>query len=252
MVALVSAVALPASTASAAGQALRGTVVDRETGRSVPTAAVAVLEGGDRLVYAGYADSAGAFHIDLPGAGTYRVEVGQLGYVPAILRGLDVEESRQVRLRVELPPSPIRIQGVEALGRSRGLERRRRRVTRGSHLSRSEIEALGPGADVVTVLRAVRAPGIRVFRFQPTPGSPSWAICVEATRLRSPAMEQRCRSVAVYVDGVRLGEPTESLGMLHPGEIERIEYIPGSVAGARWGTGSQNGVLLIETTKSRP
>ena len=56
-----------------------------------------------------------------------------------------------------------------------------------------------------------------------------------------------CTSVMLVVDGLPQGQPELHLTGLRGGEIATIEYIPPNEAGARYGTGSAAGVLLIRT-----
>jgi hypothetical protein len=101
---------------------------------------------------------------------------------------------------------------------------------------------------VIRLLQALPTAGIRVFEYQREAGSPIHDLCVEGTRRRTP-FEKGCRWVAVFIDGAKMSAPEESLRFLAPDEIDRMEFIPASVAGARWGSGSQNGVLLITTRR---
>ena len=48
-----------------------------------------------------------------------------------------------------------------------------------------------------------------------------------------------------------MAEPEYTLLHIKPHDIERIEFINGLVAGARYGTGAANGVLIIETRRPR-
>jgi hypothetical protein len=228
------------------GQSLTGRVVDQATGLPVPEAPIAVVDSTGARVAVAYSDSLGWFAISLEGSGTYRVEVGQLGYVPAVLPRLAVPASDTVDLRVALPPSPIQIAGVEAIVDSRAPARRA--VTAGVTLGPTEIDALLPAGDMIRLIGALPTAGLRVFERQREPGSPIFDLCVEGTRQRSPS-EPGCRWVAVYVDGARMVDPQEGLRLLSPSEILSLEFLPPSVAGARWGTGSQNGVLLITTRR---
>lgn len=228
------------------GQTLSGRVVDGATGNGVPAAALAIVDSTGARIAVSYSDSTGRFSIELDAGGTFRVEIGQLGYVPALLPELAIHRADTVSLRVELPPSPIEVRGVEALAASGSSGRRR--ITATTTIGREEIEALLPAPDALRLIEALPAAGLRVFEYQRDPGSPIYDLCVEGTRQRSPS-GSGCAWVAVFVDGMRMSAPEEGLRFLSPDRIHRLEYIPPSAAGARWGTGSQNGVLLITTRR---
>jgi hypothetical protein len=234
------------SAASLQAQSVTGRVIDHTTGVGVPSAAIAVVDRTGARVGVAYSDSLGRFLVALDAGGTLRVEVGQLGYLPAILLELAVPESGTIDLRVELPPSPINIRGVDAVASP--TPDTRRTATAVAALSRAQVDALLPASDVIRLVQALPTAGLRVFEYQRDPGSPIYDLCVEGTRRRTP-IEQGCRWVAVFIDGAKMAAPEEGLRFLAPDEIDRMEFIPASVAGARWGTGSQDGVLLITTRR---
>lgn len=242
--AALTGLVVAALTARAGAQSVTGVVIDQATGVHVPAAAIAIVDEAGRRVGVAYSDSLGLFHVTLDAGGMFRVEVGQLGYVPAVLSALEVPDSQTIDLRVELPPSPVRIPGVDAV--TRAAPRARRTVTASAVITRAEIDALPPAPDVSRLIQALPTASLRVFEYQREAGSPIFDLCVEGTRLRSMA-RHGCRWVAVFVDGARMPAPEEGLRLMSPDEVHRMEYISPSVAGARWGTGSQNGVLLITT-----
>jgi hypothetical protein len=56
-----------------------------------------------------------------------------------------------------------------------------------------------------------------------------------------------CTSVMLVVDGLPQAQPENYLTGVRGGEIASIEYIPPNEAGARYGTGSTAGVILLRT-----
>jgi len=56
-----------------------------------------------------------------------------------------------------------------------------------------------------------------------------------------------CRELTVFVDGVRISEPGLLFTTLSPNDVERMELLSPSEAGARYGSIAGYGVLLIET-----
>lgn len=232
----------------AAGQTVAGTVVDGASGHRLARAAVVVLDLAGTTVFAGYADSAGVFSASVPSGGVYRLEVGQLGYLAAILPELEVPDDRGVSVRVELPPSPIRIPGVDVRTSARSEAIERRSTASIPRLDRPQIEAMLPAAGMTTLLRRLPAAGLHIGERLRDPGSSIYDLCIESTRA-APTFEQTCRWPAVFVDGIRQLAPEEALRLLSPSDIASIEFLPPGLAGARYGTGAQYGVLLIETMR---
>ena len=71
--------------------------------------------------------------------------------------------------------------------------------------------------------------------------------CVEFRGARS--MGGRCREMTVFMDGVRIANPGLLLATLSPNDVESMEVLSPAEAGARYGSISGNGVLLIETRR---
>lgn len=82
----------------------------------------------------------------------------------------------------------------------------------------------------------------------PNPGStlgsidPTGSAGVNTSRL-CPKMVQ------VYVDDIAIHRAEEMLATISPQNIERVEYVNGVAAGARFGTGYAEGVLLLYTRR---
>ncbi|MEX2466869.1 MAG: TonB-dependent receptor plug domain-containing protein [Gemmatimonadota bacterium] len=120
----------------------------------------------------------------------------------------------------------------------------RRRITSGAQINevtRPEIdEAHRTGRSLADVLRE-RIPGASV-----RPGRLGGA-CVEYRGARAGG--GACRELTVFVDGVRIADPGLFYTTVPPGDIERMEILSVAEAGARYGSVSGNGVLLIETRR---
>lgn len=82
----------------------------------------------------------------------------------------------------------------------------------------------------------------------PNPGStlgtldPTGAAGVNTSRI-CPKMVQ------VYIDDIAIHRAEEMLATISPQNIERVEYVNGVAAGARFGTGYAEGVLLLYTRR---
>jgi hypothetical protein len=107
-------------------------------------------------------------------------------------------------------------------------------------VDRAEIEELETSArDVGDLIREI--PSLRVRRV-------GGILCVETRRLTTRRGGGLCTGqVPVFLDDARISDPANFLATLRPYSIQRIEFLPGVAAGVRYGTGSQNGILLIYT-----
>lgn len=181
------------------------------------------------------------FLVDLTAGGISRADL----YVP---RGAELE-----RLQGEDLPEvePIMLEAIEVVAeRSQQLERNENRVRSGANVStieREQIELRVTEArhigDLITGFTSLRVT---------SPGG--GVLCVESRRsatLRASRRGNCSQPVAVYLDGVHMSEPEYSLLQIRPQDIERVEFVNGLVAGARYGRNSANGVLLIETRRPR-
>lgn len=56
--------------------------------------------------------------------------------------------------------------------------------------------------------------------------------------------------VRVVLDGNLVPDPADFLWSFDPSELTSVEFHPPSMAGVRWGTGSEGGVLVL-TRRSR-
>lgn len=132
--------------------------------------------------------------------------------------------------------------------------------TRRDLLVREEIEELGRGAlHVGDLVRTI--PGVRVFdvyRNRMRVG-----VCIESGRpmvsftgpksvAGSREGDTPCTPVQVYVDDMPIPDGPYYLMNLPLNQVESIEYVPAVRAGARYGTGSAHGVLLIYTRGNGP
>ena len=239
--------------ASLLGQTVSVTTQDLQ-GQPLSGAYVVVLDSLDHMVSSGSAGSGGGLTLSLPSAGRYRVVVQMLGFqaTQTPLFQVDAGDTRQ--LRIGLPPNPVELNEVVAAA-----DRDAATPVHTARLERPAIEALLPGASIRSLLQRLRATGLRIREAPVSAGSSTTFLCVEPARARSVLNgSQRafgsllggCAMVSVYVNGSRIPNPESFLGWLDPADVFRMEYLPGVVAGARYGTGSENGVLLISTVPS--
>lgn len=228
--------ALPKQEGSVSGQ-----VTDGPGGSGIPGAMVTLLGPGPERVTR--TDEGGSFRIDRVEAGQYRVRISRIGYRTEETE-VGVREGEELRIErslvvevIDLDALAVRIRGSEAPGRSSPGGRR-------NEVTREQILAGGNASlNAAEILRR-HVPGVRIR------GQGGGTICLEYRGASSVGGDRTgCRSPAVYLDGVPVGSPTTLFASLPAETIERMEFISPVEAGARYGTGSMFGVLLIETRR---
>ncbi len=98
-------------------------------------------------------------------------------------------------------------------------------------------DAARRGLDLVSALED-RFLGLR------TEGGPRSGWCLEYRQVRD---DGRCRSLAVYVDGVRIVRPGYYLASQPLDDVERAELLSAVDATTRYGGAGAYGALVIET-----
>lgn len=126
---------------SAEAQTIRGTVRDVETGTGVAAAEV-TAHTDDGPVALAVSDSAGAFSLEVPGGGRYRLSVTRLGYAPldSVYVGLSSREVLEVTLHFSTEPVALDPLTVTA----RGLALRHRATWQGFQHRYEERKPVGP------------------------------------------------------------------------------------------------------------
>jgi len=141
------AVVTVASARPASAQAIRGVVLDDQTGAPVAGAAISLVIG-DSARRAIAADDAGRFLMPLPGGGRYALEVVRLGYKTARSQEILVElgDTLSVEFRV-LPEAvllrPLLVTANSSAGRN-VFEKRREEWGRGIFLGPDQIDSIAP------------------------------------------------------------------------------------------------------------
>jgi len=133
-------------------------------------------------------------------------------------------------------------------------------LTAGSIVTGVELEeALKRGETVAQV--ADRFPTIRVRygRFSTTTDVATGA-CLESNR-NTPRLQPQevaarpgypfCDAIAVFLDGMSVGNPVAFLRNLRLDDFESIEYVSSALAGPRYGLEAGQGGVLLLTSKKR-
>jgi hypothetical protein len=213
-----------------------GRVLERDNNKPVPDVVVRIQ--GTELRSITRAD--GTFRIEAVPRVSQILVVEHLAYgelVEGIVVG-DSELKLEVRIaRQAIKLSPLVVAGVSERERSRrGSGNARKEIQR----DRIDVAALR-GKDLGRLLRDELL-GIRVS--QGTNGN----YCVEY-RLTT-GRRNICREVAMFLDGVRVSAPSSLYSTLPLQDLERIQLLSPSEAGARYGSDAGWGVLLIETRQA--
>lgn len=192
-------------------------------------------------------DLGGTFRMQgVPAAGPLVVRLRHPDY-GARTDTVDVEPGRAAALRVYVAPggAPLRPVVVEVAAREEG--RARSRGSERGVLVREEIRELAGRTSGVLALIEREIPGVRVSNRSTVAAR----FCLELRGVARSLQDDpgACNYPLVLLDASRvevaaLGSVMESLSL---DDVQRIEMIPPARAGVEYGTGSQNGVLLIET-----
>lgn len=213
-----------------------GRVIDATTRRPIPDVIVRVDGVGIETL----SDQNGIFLLSGVPAGGHRLVLQHLSYGEHARR-VAVNEGETLTFEARLSTQAIELAPllVETLS-----ELERRRITTGAQINeveRGELEEAGRTGRTLAELLRQRIPGtaVRQGRFG--------GACVEFRGARSAG--GACRELTVFVDGVRIADPGLFYTTVPPGDIERMELLSPAEAGARYGSVSGNGVLLIETRR---
>lgn len=229
--------------------AVVGRAVDAETGKPIRGAEVRL--GAGEASWSAVTDEEGRFRMTEVERGRHPLRVDHSAY-PAVEDTLRVEPGVSLSVSVRLasdvvPVEPLRVE-VEREGRERvqglGVPEA---ATRAYVLSTAEVDSLrGSVGSVESLLRRMRVPGLSVRELVNERNPVDRSLCVELARQRG-GRNPRCNMVQVRVDGALVAEPMTYLENLDVESVERVELIPPTEAGARFGTGSETGVLLVYT-----
>ena len=255
---------LLALPAVAAGQVIRGQVVDEDR-NPVSSATVFLLSETEEVLRTVEADDEGDFRLEGISAGFYLLRVERLGYETTTTPPLLVDEGSTVvvELRVAVDAIPLEPLVIRQRARTHRLDPliqafyERREEGHGHFIDRQEIEERQPNR-ITQLLR--RIPGINVNMGVGSRGDVRFRRAVQGSGDCAPA---------IWLDGVRVREggvprvgsgafgakpPPGTGGLIldevaSPDEIEGIElYMSKIQVPMRWNTpGARCGVILIWT-----
>jgi len=226
----------PESQSASAAGTVSGRVIDASTRR--PISDVVVRVDGSSLET--LSDRNGLFLITGVPIGDQRLVLQHLSYGEHARR-VAVNDGETLMFEARLSTQAIELAPlvVETLS-----ELDRRRITTGAQINEVERTDLDVGARTGRTLAELlreRIPGTSVRQGR------LGGACVEFRGARSAG--GACRELTVFVDGVRIADPGLFYTTIPPGDIERMELLSPAEAGARYGSLSGNGVLLVETRR---
>lgn len=242
-VVLLSCLAAANGVSGQVTAALSGRVTDASSGEAVSDATV-VLEGTGLGTVS---NDVGLFAFEGVPVGEVTVRVLHIAYGD-FRQAVLLEAGTTLTLRVLLSPTAIAIEPVLVEARSRRTLEARARGTANNVVTRTEIEgALRTSENLARVLQKTVA-GATIRAEQGRPGS---MLCLEFRQPRSLSDPFSCKGPTVFLDGVRVSNPRPLWSTFPLEDIERLEVVPAVEAGARYGTDSNYGVVLIETRTGR-
>jgi hypothetical protein len=227
---------------------LRGQLLDAESGRPIPQAAIRLGEGRQQRV----TDEEGRFAFHALQPGRYLLEIAHLGY-SVQSDEVEVPGGRDVFVRFRVSQQAVELEGIEvevrgAVAELQRLTPFRRDIVYGEAMAEAEQR----GAMVVDVLRT-SSPGLQVSTVYLGSGEP--VLCIRSNRgianLRSSA---GCSNPEVVVDGTRISDGPEVLLRLPTSEVESLEFLPPNQAQTLYGIGGNtaNGVVVVWTRGRGP
>ncbi|HSG10086.1 MAG TPA: carboxypeptidase regulatory-like domain-containing protein [Longimicrobiales bacterium] len=232
---------LPTSTGAQQTVDVPGSVIDVSTGQGIPDV---VLRVQDTDVSAA-TDETGRFVLRGIPVGQWILRVDHLAY-GTHRHEIAVDAGQLVELQIRLAAEAIELEPLIVEAQT---SRQRAERAQGSSLNvveRPAIErALGTSKHMGDLIRQT-VPGIRLRQTNNLAGTD---ICLEFRGAATISLVKRsaCAHPMVLLDGVPVSDPNYLYGAVGLPNIERIRVIPPGEAGARYGTGSLYGVILIET-----
>jgi hypothetical protein len=103
----------------AASQAVEGRVTESQTLQPVFGAQVTLLDAADEVVASGVTDAAGAFRLQAPGAGEFRLRAERVGLRSTLTRAVALAPGEGVQVEVRMAPAPVVLDSAVALARQR-------------------------------------------------------------------------------------------------------------------------------------
>ena len=227
---LVSLLLIPGLAMAQQGT-VTGTVVDGQTGESLPGASVQIPDEGSGT--ATNADGEFSFRV---AEGEYQVQVSFVGYQQAT-REVSVTAGSTTRIRVQLRPAEAELQEVVVTGVSTGTETQKLGFTV-DKIDTDDLQEV-PSTNPGDALRA-KTPGARIVQASGQPGT------APSIRLRGTTTLSGSQEPLLVVDGAITSGGLEDIDTQ---SIQSIEIIKGAAAASQYGSLAANGVIQVITDR---
>jgi hypothetical protein len=226
-------VGLLAAASSASAQVVSGTLLEDQTRSPLAGGLVTLISDPAIQVGQTRTDSAGAFHLVLPRAGTYRLRAQLLGYAPALSPDIDLGSADTVFVEFSLARDVVLLDPLVVTARSRHLTPAARsfydraaNIPFGDFITYDEIRK----SHVHRTSELLR--GIGGMRLTPVAGG------------NEITVRGNCRPT-VYVDGVRVDGYRTIDDLAQPMELEGLEVYKSAVGAPAEYSGLRAGCAII-------
>lgn len=220
-------------------------MVEEDKRTAIAGAEIALLQADGSARTQTVSDSAGRFHLPVPGDQEYRLRVRHVAYTSIDSDPVRVSSGETVRVEIRLaqariPLEPLIVTVRTTDPRTAEFHARRLAAMSGRFLTRSQIDRRS-AARTTDLLRGM--PGVTVVSVQ-TPGRTRVRYLI-----RMRGADNRC-DPAIYIDGllIRQSQETPIDDLLQPSALEGVEvYTSTSSAPARYAIQGSCGVVLFWT-----
>jgi hypothetical protein len=228
-------------------QTVYGVLLERGTDRPIDLALVSLLTVEGDSVLSVLSDESGAFRLDAPREGDFRIAASALGYKPTISSSvLSLPEGSSMSLEFRIEPLPLEIGGLTIEAKSSLL--RQHALVRNGFVERSQ---RGFGR-FVTPYQIENSNAVSTTDLLARTGrvTTRWALGGERIYMRGT--RGYC-TPTVYVDGFRVDLSDISVDVIAPKvDLEAIEvYRSATEAPLRFGGGMEGCGVVVLWTKSR-
>ena len=226
-------------TPDVGAQSIRGRLLEAETGAPIDAGTVVLLSRDGVPIQDVLTDRTGAFLLEAPDPGAYRLQARRLGYLPATTALFELEDADTVEVEYRLSAQAIALQPLTVVAHSRrpagllrGFYERAERGGFGTFITRDQIEERHP-VHASDLLRTV--PGVQLF--------PTWwggALVL----MRGSCVPR------IYLDGMPI-RTTSIDDLVSPVELEGVEVYRSAVEAPAelTGSGSSCGVVALWTRR---
>jgi len=232
-----------ASISKAQTGSIEGTVIDKETGETVPAANVVLME----IQRGASTDSDGNYSISNVPVGEYTLRISFVGY-ETYTEQVEILANQTITKDVQLTPGSIGLDEVVVTGY--GTQTKRELTGSIASVSSEDFEDV-PVQNAGGILQG-RAAGVQVTTTSGTPGAGF------NVRVRGSGSINAGSQPLYIVDGVQLSFSNQNgtndntpLNAIAPENIESIEVLKDAAAAAIYGSQAANGVVLITTKRGK-